>query len=39
MVDDYWGHHEYGVKFQDGEVYRLEDCEIKDLNSKYCSWL
>ena len=26
-MDDYYGHHEYGVKFGDGSVYRPEDVE------------
>lgn len=26
MIDDYYGHHIYGVKFPDGSVYKGEDC-------------
>lgn len=29
MVDDYFGKHEYGVEFLDGQVYREEECEFK----------
>ena len=29
MLDDYFGHHQYGVRFPDGEVYKKEDCIIK----------
>ena len=30
MLDDFWGHHEYGVRFPDGEVFREKDCEFKN---------
>ena len=26
-LDDYYGRHQYGVEFADGEVYRPQDCE------------
>ena len=29
MLDDYFGSHQYGVRFPDGEIYRKEDCIIK----------
>lgn len=25
FIDDYFGRHQYGVKFADGEVFRLEE--------------
>lgn len=29
MIDNYFGLHQYGVRFPNGLVYREEDCEIK----------
>ncbi|MFW5983188.1 MAG: hypothetical protein ACOCQ4_01710 [bacterium] len=29
MLDNYYGAHEYGVKFPDGKVYPKEKCKIK----------
>lgn len=29
MLDDYFGRHKYGVKFPDGEIYFVENCEFK----------
>lgn len=33
FLDDYFGQHQYGVKFEDGEVYRLE--ELKSSNHEH----
>lgn len=29
MIDNYFGSHEYGVRFPDGEVFHERECEIK----------
>lgn len=29
MLDDYFGSHEYGVQFPDGNVYAEDECEFK----------
>ena len=29
MLDNYYGHHEYGVEFPDGKVYPEEKCAFK----------
>ena len=31
MIDNYFGSHEYGVKFLDGEIYREDECEFGNL--------
>lgn len=31
FIDDYYGHHKYGVRFFDDEVYPIEDVEIAGL--------
>jgi len=28
MIDDYFGKHEYGVQFSDGQVYSPEECKF-----------
>lgn len=28
MLDDYFGSHQYGVRFPDGKVYEENDCEF-----------
>lgn len=30
-LDDYFGHHIYGVKFKDGTVYNAEEFELKTI--------
>ncbi len=32
MIDDYFGHHQYGVKFPDGSIYREGECVKIDLS-------
>lgn len=32
MLDNYFGEHQYGVVFSNGEVLREEDCEFIDKN-------
>lgn len=32
FIDDFFGHHEYGVKFQDGGIYPIE--QVKNIGHK-----
>jgi len=31
MLDDYFGPYRYGVMFNDGKVYPVNECEVKTL--------
>ena len=34
MIDDFYGEHEYGVQFLDGQMYRVEDCKFPEVIQK-----
>lgn len=36
MIDDFFGHHLYGVKFPNGEIIRERECEVRQVTvTKY----
>jgi len=30
FLDDYYGRHEYGVRFEDGGIYPIDDVELPE---------